>query len=139
MGTISIIGAFSIVALSKNLFDKLNQTLGSSEYAKWKQEKLAILNAQKPIPEEFEDDSVLSLNICSISGLPIRIPAALNCQHIFEEAMAINWIAQQHAHNRVPSCPLCRRVIVQSVIDVNLSDLIEMRLFLLEARKANHL
>lgn len=138
-GTLSLVGGFSLIALSKNLFDELNKTLGSDEYTKWKQEKLAVLTTHKPIPQEFEDDPVLSQNLCSISGAPVRIPSMLNCQHVFEEAMIVNWIVQQNAYARTPSCPLCRRVIIQSTINVALSDLIEMRLFLLEARKANHL
>lgn len=138
-GTLALAGGLSLIALSKKLFDELNKTLGSDEYTKWREEKLAILNTHKPIPQEFEEDAVLSQNLCSISGTPIRIPAQLNCQHVFEEAMIVNWIVQQNTHARVPSCPLCRRVIVQSAVNVNLSDLIEMRLFLLEARKANHL
>jgi hypothetical protein len=138
-GVVTIAGDATLIALSKGLFDQLCKTFGDEEYQKWKTQKVAIFNANKLIPSEFEKDAVLAHEdrICSISGFPIRVPCILNCNHLFEEAMIKNWHIEQGSRGQVPKCPLCKRSITQMRIDTNISDQIELRLFLLQARKIN--
>ncbi|MEI6242077.1 MAG: hypothetical protein WCP39_01565 [Chlamydiota bacterium] len=94
----------------------------------------------KPIESDFEKDPVLCSQVCSITGLPIRVPFLGYGDTLFEESLIKVWLCQYDVNPIILKNPLKDNLpltIHRTSFNYTLSDTIELRLMLLQAHRQN--